>query len=87
MLEVSRKKPTSAPASTQAIDRDRLYDARTRRKMTQLQLAVAAGMQPPEISMLEAGKGPDVKGSTLRRLALALDCSTDYLLGLGPKIR
>lgn len=82
---MSRKKPAPATASTQAIDRDRLFDARTKRKLTQLQLAVAAGMQPPEISLLEAGKGPDVKGSTLRRLAVALNCTSDYLLGLPAK--
>ena len=60
---------------------DRLKAARTLRKMNQTDLAARAGLPSTSISHFEAGsRKPSF--DNLRRLAVALQVTTDYLLGL-----
>ena len=59
---------------------ERLKAARLLRGLTQAELASRAGLPPTSIAHFESGsRKPSF--DTLRRLAAALDVSTDYLLG------
>ena len=59
---------------------ERLKAARALRGWTQAELAERAGLPPTSIAHFESGsRKPSF--DTLRRLAAALDVSTDYLLG------
>jgi len=60
----------------------RLERARQARGMTQEQLAAASGVKHSHISRLENDDIKDIKGTTLRRLARALEVTTDELLGM-----
>jgi transcriptional regulator with XRE-family HTH domain len=56
---------------------------KTRRKQQQLsqkQLAERAGLEQFHISRIERGDIHDIKGDTLKRLAMALNVTTDSLL-------
>ncbi len=58
----------------------RLRTARERRKLSQVELAQRTGLQPSAVSHFEAGRrAPSF--DNLKRLANALDVTTDYLLG------
>lgn len=60
---------------------DRLRSAREDRKLKQQELAEKAGLPATTISHFESGsRKPSF--DNLKRLATALDVSTDYLLGL-----
>jgi transcriptional regulator with XRE-family HTH domain len=60
---------------------DRLKAARELRKVSQSELAARAGLPPTSISHFEAGsRKPSFEN--LRRLAVALEVTTDFLLGL-----
>lgn len=60
---------------------DRLKAARELRKVSQGELATRAGLPPTSISHFEAGsRKPSF--DNLRRLAKALEVTTDFLLGL-----
>lgn len=60
--------------------KDRLKSARELRDLKQSELAEAAGLPPSSIAHFEAGsRKPSF--DTLRRLANALEVTTDYLLG------
>jgi transcriptional regulator with XRE-family HTH domain len=50
--------------------------------MSQQELATRTGLKVQNISRLETDHRAHVRSDTLRRLAEALDCSTDYLVGL-----
>src|SRR5262249_10362890 len=64
---------------------DRLREARETRKLSQEALAGRAGLQASAISHFESGtRKPSF--DNLRRLADALEISTDYLLGRTPNI-
>jgi transcriptional regulator with XRE-family HTH domain len=58
----------------------RLRAARDKRGLNQEELAARAGLQPSAISHFETGKRKP-SFDNLRRLADALDATTDYLLG------
>lgn len=59
----------------------RLSAARSAVEWTQGELADAAGVNITKVSFYEMDRAlPSVR--TLRQLAIALDCSTDYLLGM-----
>ena len=59
---------------------DRLRKARDKRALSQSQLAEKAGLPPSSISHFESGaRKPSF--DNLRRLANALNVSTDYLIG------
>ena len=69
--------PNAKPSQVFA---ERLKAARLMRELTQAELASRAGLPPTSIAHFEAGsRKPSF--DTLRRLAGALDVSTDYLLG------
>jgi transcriptional regulator with XRE-family HTH domain len=61
---------------------DRLARIRGFRRMSQQDLAARTGLKVQNISRLETDQREHVRSDTLRRLAEALDCSTDYLVGL-----
>jgi len=59
---------------------ERLRAARVSKGLTQVGLAVAAGMSPRSVAYYEAGRMPD--SDALRRLCQTLGVSSDALLGL-----
>lgn len=61
---------------------DRLARIRGFRRMSQQDLADRTGLKVQNISRIETEQREHVRSDTLRRLAEALDCSTDYLVGL-----
>jgi ribosome-binding protein aMBF1 (putative translation factor) len=60
---------------------ERLATARAWRPMTQAKLAAECGLQPSAVAHFEAGRR-EPSSKNLRKLALALDVSADWLLGL-----
>jgi transcriptional regulator with XRE-family HTH domain len=50
--------------------------------LTKAQLADKAGMRWAQVQKVLTGKRPQVSADTVRRLARALGCTTDYLLGM-----
>jgi transcriptional regulator with XRE-family HTH domain len=64
----------------------RLRERRTSQGLSQEGLAKAIGVDRHYIWKLETGMHKDVRGSTLVKLADALDCTTDYLLGRQRKV-
>ncbi len=67
-------------ATATEIFRKRLQTARDAREVTQQDLAKKTGLPPSSISHFEGG-GRKPSFDNLRRLANALDVSTDFLLG------
>lgn len=61
---------------------ERLERARAWRGWTQTELSRRAGVHQVQINKLINGKRPRVQGETIRKLAIALGVSGDYLLGL-----
>jgi transcriptional regulator with XRE-family HTH domain len=58
----------------------RLKEVRERRQWTQIELGIRSGMPGTSIAHMESGtRKPSFE--TLRRLATALEVTTDYLLG------
>ena len=57
----------------------RVYNLRQEKTLTQEALAETSGLSVNTISMIESGKA-DAKATSVRKLALALHCSSDYLL-------
>ena len=60
---------------------ERLAHRRTERGLSLRQLAARTGLKAQNISRIETGKRAHVRSDTLERLAEALLCTTDYLLG------
>jgi transcriptional regulator with XRE-family HTH domain len=58
---------------------DRLKELRAAAGLTQQQLAVAAGLSVSAVTQIEAGKIPDPRVGTLRKLARALGVTLDDL--------
>jgi transcriptional regulator with XRE-family HTH domain len=61
---------------------ERLTAARERRGWTQEEVALRAQQPRQAISRLERGERTHVRSDVLRRLAIALEVSADYLLSL-----
>jgi transcriptional regulator with XRE-family HTH domain len=61
---------------------DRIKAQRQRRRFTQDELARRAGLTQAHVSQLEAGARENPQANVVLALARALDCSTDYLLGM-----
>jgi transcriptional regulator with XRE-family HTH domain len=61
---------------------DRLARMRGCRGMSQRELAERTGLKVQHISRIETDQREHVRSDTLRRLAEALHCSTDYLVGM-----
>lgn len=59
---------------------DRLRTRRKDLKLTQEMVAEKLGMKGPQYNRYENGAEP--KSGLLRRMAIALDCTTDYLLSI-----
>jgi HTH-type transcriptional regulator, competence development regulator len=60
---------------------DRLAQRRAGRGLSLRELGVRTGLKAQNISRVETGERTHVRSDTLERLAEALGCSTDYLLG------
>lgn len=65
---------------------ERLQSVRKRRGLTQSELARAAGVSLSLIRKIEQGERENTRIDTLRRLAVALDCSVTTLLGPTPAV-
>ena len=65
-----------------AFDGARMRALRRRRGLSAEELARLAGITPRHVWRLEAGGRPRVAAVTLARIALALDTTLDYLMGL-----
>jgi transcriptional regulator with XRE-family HTH domain len=61
---------------------ERLRQARKAIGLTQKELEETSGIPQNTISRIELGKNPEISTRTLAALALALNISADYLLGL-----
>jgi XRE family transcriptional regulator, master regulator for biofilm formation len=61
---------------------ERVKQLRRRRRLTQSALAERAGLRQSHISQLESGARANPQAHIVIALAHALDCSTDYLLGM-----
>ena len=61
---------------------ERLRQARQRCGWSQTELGKRSGVHHMAISRLERGDKKDVTGGTLRKLAVALGVSADWLLGI-----
>jgi transcriptional regulator with XRE-family HTH domain len=60
----------------------RLREARQRCGWSQVELGKRSGVHHMAISRLERGEKKDVTGGTLRKLAVALGVTADWLLGI-----
>ena len=71
---------------------ERILLLRRRKRLTQEELAAQSGVNKMTIWRLEHGAIHDVKGQVLGKMAVALETTADYLLGLredeqpGPQI-
>ena len=61
---------------------DRLARMRAWRGMSLRELAERTGLKAQNISRIETGDRTHVRSDTLQRLAEALECTADYLLGM-----
>ena len=61
---------------------ERILLLRRRKQLTQDELAAQSGVNKMTIWRLEHGAIQDVKGQVLGKMALALETTADYLLGL-----
>jgi transcriptional regulator with XRE-family HTH domain len=61
---------------------ERLAQVRAVRRMSQQRLAQRTGLKIQNISRIETDQREHVRSDTLRRLAEALGCTSDYLIGL-----
>lgn len=61
--------------------RDRLWELRHERRLTQQELQALSGVPFTTISRIETGKADDITTRTLVALADAFGVTTDYLLG------
>jgi transcriptional regulator with XRE-family HTH domain len=60
----------------------RIKRLRTKKGLSQHELARQCGVTQATISRLESGELQDIQTSTARRLAQTLGCTTDYLIGM-----
>lgn len=60
----------------------RILLRRRDKRLTQAELGKHVGISGNTIARIERGRIQDLGGSTIAKVAAALDTSTDYLLGL-----
>lgn len=68
--------------STIAPNGKRLKELRTKMGLSAARLALKAGLSERQIWRLEAGTRPQVSAVTLARIALVLNTTLEYLLGM-----
>jgi transcriptional regulator with XRE-family HTH domain len=61
---------------------ERVRRLREQRGYTQVELSARSGVRQSVISRLENGTRGNPSADVLKRLALALGCTTDYLVGM-----
>ena len=59
----------------------RVITARGHQGWTRRELATRAGLHEPHLAKVERGDRDRIEADTILKLAVALECSTDYLLG------
>jgi transcriptional regulator with XRE-family HTH domain len=64
---------------------EKVGQLRRQRRFTQQELADRAGISQAIISRLENRARTNVNADVLKRLALVLGCTTDYLVGMHEK--
>jgi transcriptional regulator with XRE-family HTH domain len=64
---------------------EKVLQLRTKRRLTQQELADRAGISQPVICRLEKDVRANVNADVLKRLAEVLGCTTDYLVGMYEK--
>jgi transcriptional regulator with XRE-family HTH domain len=64
---------------------EKIRKLRQQRHWLQQELAERSGVRQALISELEQGRKTDTTGTNLRKLAVALGVSLDYLAGLAPE--
>lgn len=69
-------------ASKIAPNGKRLKELRARMGLSAARLAMTAGLSERQIWRLEAGTRPQVSAVTLARIALVLNTTVEYLLGM-----
>lgn len=72
----------SQPTSEPAFDGQRLRALRKRRGLSAEKVARRANVSVRHLRRLEAGQRPNTAAVTLARIALALDTTVEYFLGL-----
>ena len=60
----------------------RVVTARDQQGWTRRELAKRAGLHEQHLAKVERGERYRIEGDTILKLAAALACSTDYLMGL-----
>ena len=73
--------PSSSPPSP-SLQPHRLKALRLKRQMRAREVARRAGISAAQLYRLELGTRPNTAAITLARVALVLDTSVEYLLGL-----
>ena len=61
---------------------ERIQRLRGRRNWSQADLAELSGVKQSLLSRIERGSRPNPTADVLRKLATALGCTTDYLIGM-----
>jgi transcriptional regulator with XRE-family HTH domain len=61
---------------------EKIQRLRARNGLSQADLAVRAGVGQSLLSRIERGSRPNPTADVLRKLAKALGCTTDYLVGM-----
>jgi transcriptional regulator with XRE-family HTH domain len=61
---------------------ERILLLRRRQGLTQRELAKMAGLNSNTLARVERGEVKDLGGQSVAKLARALGCTTDYLLGM-----
>lgn len=81
--KTSKKRTTRAqpPSDDVGIVGSRAREARAKAKMRYIDLATASDLPMSMISRMENGSS-DIRAVNLKRVAMALDVSADWLLGL-----
>ncbi len=70
---------------TPSANRSRIKGLRMERGLRAVDVAAKTGLSVAQVYRLEAGERPNVAAVTLARVALALDTTVEYLLGLTVK--
>jgi transcriptional regulator with XRE-family HTH domain len=65
----------------------RLKECREEQRLTRRALAKLAGLHEQHLAKVERDERPHLEADTVVKLAVALDCTTDRLLGMPQKMK
>jgi transcriptional regulator with XRE-family HTH domain len=75
-------KPTLGKAMAGRRMKDNLKELRERAKLTQQDLAIAAGLSVSAVTQIEQGINTEPRLTTIKKLARALGVTSDELIGM-----